>query len=148
VCKKLGGNNKIFVGVESFPGADQKLVVVMITAKMLKREDGIIMCRAEPTVRDIGDLEVVNRLAAFEAKAAERGDLRGRTARLGSRHRRTGESVTGKEQQRQEDSSHPGNASNADLFHDPPSLVGQASSLPRKRCTILNSRTSSSGLVR
>ena len=70
VGDRIGADDEIFVGIERLAGADHEIDAVMIARDRRHHQDDVRFFGVQCAVRDIGDREILDRLAAFQSEVA------------------------------------------------------------------------------
>jgi hypothetical protein len=70
VGDRIGANDEIFVGIERLAGADHEVEPVVIARDRGHHQDGVGFFGVQGAVGDVGDREILDRLAAFEFEVA------------------------------------------------------------------------------
>jgi hypothetical protein len=68
---RVGANDEVLVGIEGLARADEKIEPMMIAADRGDHQDRIRLPGVERAMRDVGDGEVLDRLAALDRKIAD-----------------------------------------------------------------------------
>ncbi|MGA2057966.1 MAG: hypothetical protein ABSG88_22005 [Bradyrhizobium sp.] len=70
VADRIGADDEIPVGVERLAGTDHEIDAVVIAADRRHHQDGVGFFLIQCPMRNIGDREILDRLAAFELEIA------------------------------------------------------------------------------
>ena len=70
IADRIGANDEVFVGIERLAGADHEIEAVMVAAQRRHHQNGVGFLVVELAVGDVGDREILDRLAAFELEVA------------------------------------------------------------------------------
>jgi hypothetical protein len=70
VRDRIGANDEILFGVERLAGADHEVDAMMVAAHSRHHQDRVGSAGVERAVRDIGNREVLDRLAALQCEIA------------------------------------------------------------------------------
>src|SRR6185437_7977887 len=66
VADRIGADDEVFFGIERLARPDHEVDTVMIAADRRHHQDGVGFLRIQRAVGDVGDREILDRLAAFE----------------------------------------------------------------------------------